>query len=161
MTQKQVLPAFVLVSNPTVRWPVSVQVPVDGGASTEYGFTGTFRVLSESDLAAALPARTEEDLNKRKWVDVLAENAECLPRVMVGWDVLDPDGRPVPIEHLPAALTGPHGKWLAAGIHQAILQIRLGLPARPPAIEGNSPTAPESGSAAQSDDPDPMSSKTT
>lgn len=160
MNQQPPLPAFVLAPNPTVRWPVSVQVPADGGTCVEYGFTGTFRMLSESDFATLLPPRTEEELKGRKWVEVLAENAERLPRLMVDWDVRDPDGRPVPIAHLPEALVGEHGKWLGAGIHQAILQIRLGMPARPPAAEGNSPTAPESGSAAQSVEPGPTSTPT-
>ncbi|MFN3987580.1 MAG: hypothetical protein ACK4KV_18985 [Rhodocyclaceae bacterium] len=155
------VPAFVLVPDPRVRWPVTVRVPADGGAFVEQGFTGVFRVLPEEALATLFPVRDEEEIKDRRWTDVLAENAKKLPEVLVDWDVKDPQGKPVPISCLAAALTGEHGKWLAAGIHQAIVQLRLGMPARAGATEGNSPTAPAPGSAAQSATTDPTSTPTT
>ncbi|WP_418646559.1 hypothetical protein ACNQFN_11525 [Thauera butanivorans] len=158
--QQQPAPAFVLVSNPTVQWPVTVQVPTNGGTFAPHRFTGTFRVMAESDYLALFPQRSEADAAKREFADVLAENAEALPRVLVGWDVKGPDGAPVGIEHLAAALRGEHGAFLGAGIRRAVTEIRFGLPAQPPATLGNSPTAPDIGSGAQQDDPAPTSSPT-
>lgn len=161
MQQQSTVPAFVLDADPRVSWPVTVRVPVDGGAFVDQRFTGVFRVLPEDAFAKLFPARAEDEIKDRKWVEVLAENAAKLPEVLVDWDVKDPQGQSVPVTHLPAALTGVHGKWLAAGIHQAIVQLRLGMPAKPGATEGNLPTAPATGSAAQSGQADPTSTPTT
>jgi len=141
-------PAFVINANPTVQWPVSVHMPANGGTFAAHRFTGTFRVLPEEDYLALFPLRSEEEMKSRKVMDVLSENAEVLPRVLVAWDVKDPHGAPVGIEHLPAVIIGPTGRFLSAGIMQAITEIRVGIPATPPATLGNSPTAPGTGSGA-------------
>lgn len=153
-------PAFVLVRNPTVQWPVTVNVPTDGGTFAPHCFTATFRVLTEEGYLEIFPHRSDEDAKKMLWKDVLDAHAASLPKVVVGWDVKDTDGAPVSIEHLPAALRGEHGKFLAAGLVQAATEIRIGMPARAPAVLGNSPTAPGTGPDAPPADLAPTSSPT-
>ncbi len=157
----QPAPAFILDPNPTVKWPVTVHVPADGGLFIEQRFTGTFRVLPEKDYLAMFPLRSEEELKKRTMEQALAEHAEVLPGVLVGWDVKDPAGRPIGIDQLPSVLRGPSGRFMAAGVVGAITEIRVGIPARngadaqPGATLGNSSPAPAAGHETLQDSEDP------
>lgn len=146
------LPPFVLIADPVVEWPVRVQIPLDGGFQ-EQEFIGRFRVLPEEAFAALFPDRKPAELAERLWTDVLTENAKAIPQVLVGWNVRDEKGKPVSIHVLPELLVGPYGKWLAAGLRTAIMQIRVGIPATrtPGATEGNSQPAPDTGSGAQAE----------
>lgn len=157
--------AFVIDPNPTVRWPVTVRIPVEGGFE-EWRFTGIFKVLPEEDFEAwddlpegadrrlsEVPAdNAQSDVPKgtdRKLSEVLADNARKFAGVLVGWDeVTDPAGRPVTFTAalLEEQVCGPRGLALSAGINKALQQIRFGLsPDQPGAALGNSVAPPAAG----------------
>lgn len=50
MTDKKTAPAFCIDPAPTIEWPVTVSIPVDGGKTAEYQFTGRFKRLSDAEL---------------------------------------------------------------------------------------------------------------
>ncbi len=137
--------AFVIDLNPTVRWPVIVQIPAEGGFE-EWRFTGVFKVLPEEDFEAWDDAPEGAD---RKLSAVLADNARKFAGVLVGWDeVTDPAGRPVTFTTalLQEQVCGPRGLALSAGINKALQQIRFGLsPDQPGAALGNSVAPPAAG----------------
>lgn len=155
---KASLPAFVVVSAPTVVWPVIVYVPVDG-KHVQHVFNGTFRVLSEQEHQEMFPPR--DDVDEPDWPAILADNADKLPRVMLGWDVRDEAGEAVAIEMLPSLITGPSGKWVSAGIRRALGEIVFGADAQTGAAAGNSQPAPGDGSGAQPSAEAPTSSSQT
>lgn len=145
--------AFVIDPTPTVRWPVIVQIPAEGGFE-EWRFIGIFKVLPEEDFEAwdDAPEDAEDDAPKvadRKLSAVLADNARKFAGVLVGWDeVTDPAGRPVTFTTalLQEQVCGPRGLALSAGINKALQQIRFGLsPDQPGAALGNSVAPPAAG----------------
>lgn len=153
--------AFVIDPTPTVRWPVIVQIPVEGSYE-EWRFTGIFKVLPEEDFEAwdDAPEGPEDDASEgakndapkvadRKLSAVLADNARKFAGVLVGWDeVTDPAGRPVAFTTalLQEQVCGPRGLALSAGINKALRQIRFGLsPDQPGAALGNSVAPPAAG----------------
>lgn len=137
--------AFVIDPTPTVRWPVTVRIPVEGGFE-EWRFTGIFKVLPEEAFEAW--DDVPEDAG-RKLSEVLADNARKFAGVLVGWDgVTDPEGRPVTFTAglLQEQVCGPRGLALSAGINKALQQIRFGLsPDQPGAALGNSVAPPAAG----------------
>ena len=70
---------FVFVKDYRFRWPVKVEVPVDGAYETQE-FTGRFRVLEEAELQAVVQQGDEALANA----------------VMVGFEDVSIDGAPVP-----------------------------------------------------------------
>lgn len=145
---------FILQKDPTVRWPVTVAMPADGGAIAEFRFEAAIRVLSEADYERILPPQAEgegaqeAEIKRRTMVDVLAQNARILPQFVADWfGPADPTGAAVPVAALPEQLTGPYGKFLAVGLYRAVFQVRNGIPAEdiPGASEGNSAPLPAAG----------------
>lgn len=140
---------FVVDAAPTVRWPVSLKLPVDGGFA-DFQFHALLRVYSEEDYERLLPANPVEDTEKATLLkDVLAANARLLPPFVVGWDeVLGADGLPLPVSALPGLITGPYGKALSIGLYRAIGEVRYGLEPDTGATAGNSAPLPAAGSTA-------------
>lgn len=152
--------AFVILENPTVRWPVNVRVPVDGGFE-EWRFTGVFRVLTEEEFDAwgvkpaieaidpSAPAPEPVEAPARPLSQVLADNADKFAQVLVGWDdVTDANGQSIPFTAgvFKAQVTGPNGRALSVGINTALAQIRYGVsPDQPGAALGNSAPPPAAG----------------
>ena len=147
--------AFVIVSNPVIRWPVGVCVPADDGRIEEWQFTGVFRVLSEEEFEVwggkpALGAATVEgEVAPPHLAEILANNAIKFAEVMVGWDgVVDSRGEQVQFsaDMLRSQINGPHGRALSIGINNALRQIRYGVaPDQPGAVLGNSAPPPAAG----------------
>lgn len=152
--------AFVIVANPTVRWPVAVRIPADDGRIEEWQFTGIFRVLSESEFevwsdtpeiddGASAPEAFPAKVAALQLSEVLARNADKFAEVLVGWDgVMSESGEPVPfsVELFKAQVTGKHGRALSVGINKALGQIRYGVePDQPGAALGNSVLQPADG----------------
>ena len=142
---------FVIEKEPTVVWPVTVEIPA-GGQLEKHRFEATFRVLPEAAYAEieAQVATVLEKIaaSKGRMNELVARNAELLPPLVVSWDGPQAeDGTPVPVGDLPALLTGPYGAPLAKGLSRAINQIRLGVPAEDvaSAAEGNSAPSPAAG----------------
>lgn len=151
MTDKKTAPAFCIDPAPTIEWPVTVSIPVDGGETAEYQFTGIFKRLSDAELDEVLgidKAEKTEALPEIKPGDgggelvagepfvpaprmqeVLRENAELFPKLLVGWSgVKNSAGADAPFEitSLKAQVTGPNGKFLSTGLWRAIAEIRSG-----------------------------------
>jgi hypothetical protein len=66
-----------------IRWPVTIPVPVDGGASKDEKFMAHFLVIGQEE-----------------YKDIAKEGDKALlARVLVGWDeeaIKDADGNPLP-----------------------------------------------------------------
>lgn len=139
---------FVIDPQPKVRWPVRVSLPADGGHA-DFLFHADIRVFAEDDYDALLPARPA-DVDGRPLKDILAQNAELLPKFVAGWDgVTHPDGSAVPVSELPTLLIGPYGRPLSVGLFRAIGEVRYGLdPDLGGASEGNSAPPSAAGSTA-------------
>lgn len=63
--------AFVLTTNRTVKWPVTVKVPRDGGSTADQKFTAVFEILDKDQIDGLCPEKIDEAL---------------LARAFVGWD---------------------------------------------------------------------------
>ncbi|NTV10483.1 MAG: hypothetical protein HGA47_06875 [Zoogloea sp.] len=139
---------FFLDEAPVVEWPVRVRIATAAGFA-ERGFTGRFRLYSEAEYEDMSP-KPELDADgkplERSLKTILAENASILPRLLIGWDVKTPAGEPVPIEALPAHLTGPNGRALSSGIWSAVTELRYGIDFSGGASSGNSGKPPAAGS---------------
>lgn len=141
MTDKKTAPAFCIDPAPIIEWPVTVSIPVDGGETAEYQFTGIFKRLSDAELDEVLgigkaPEIEPDDgetatagLVTKRMQEVLRENAELFPKLLVGWSgVKNSAGADAPFEitSLKAQVTGPNGKFLSTGLWRAIAEIRSG-----------------------------------
>ncbi|ATE60169.1 hypothetical protein [Thauera sinica] len=146
---------FVIDPCPTVRWPVTVRIPADGGPA-DFRFEADIRVHSEEAYARVLPPEADAPflpddvpaLSKKTMAEVLQENAHYLPMHVVGWHgVIDAQGKPVSVESLPEQiLYGPYGIALSRGLWRAINEVRYGLdPYQPGATAGNSAPSPDAG----------------
>ena len=136
---------FVIDTAPTIKWPVTVSVPVDGGQVGTYQFTGIFKRLSDEELDKLLsveepaklePAKDGEGMTigtvierRPRMQDTLRENAELFPQLLVGWENVKTSSgvdAPFGIEALQKQITGPNGKFLSIGLWQAVAEIRSG-----------------------------------
>ena len=151
MTDKKPVPAFVIDPAPTIEWPVTVSIPVDGGETAEYQFTGIFKRMSEAELdevlgvddakkTKALPEIKPDDgvvelvagepfIPAPRMQEVLRENAELFSKLQVGWrGVKNSAGAEVAfdIAILQAQITGTIGRFLSVGLWRAIAEIRTG-----------------------------------
>ena len=79
--------AFVLKQSDTYTWPVSFEIPVDGGRHERHSFDGEFKRLPQSRI---------------REIGKLIEDGEILDgavaaEVLVGWvGVTDADGKEIP-----------------------------------------------------------------
>lgn len=119
------LPLFTLAKPKDIKWPVVVRLPVDGGETAEYQFTGVFARKSEQEYADILGA-APEGLPVR---EILERNALLFPQLMTGWEGITysagTEAAFTP-ELLAAQITGPNGQYLSAGLWVAIAEIRSG-----------------------------------
>jgi len=77
---------FKIAENPTYKWPVTVQVPKDGGKFVPATFTAELKALGQGDIDRAIAAASNGD-----------DNADILLEVLVGWSgVQDADGTELP-----------------------------------------------------------------
>lgn len=153
MTDKKTAPDFVIDPAPTIKWPVTVKLPVDGGERVEFEFTGIFKRLSDAELdkvlgvkepkkLKALPKIKPDDggelihgeivetLPAAKTIqEVLRDNAEKLPQLLIGWErVKKANGEDAAfsIKTLQAQILGVDGKFISAGLWNAVYEIRNG-----------------------------------
>lgn len=143
MTEKKAAPTFMIDTATTIKWPVTVHLPVDGGEIAEFQFTGEFKRLSEEELDNLLgtgETAAEEELeasiervgepkpDPKRLAKVLAENAELFPQILVGWEGVTLAGDEVPfrVETLKKQITGPNGAFISKGLWLAIAEIRNG-----------------------------------
>jgi len=128
---------FVVDAAVTIKWPVTVSLPVDGGEIADYCFTGIFKRLSDEEMDKLLDKpKTISDTQAEdtRIQDVLRENADIFPKLMIGWEGVKTaagEDSPFSIEILKSLITGPNGKFTSVGIWSAIREIRNG------AIRGN------------------------
>ena len=79
--------AFVLKQTDTYKWPVTVEIPIDGGRFDKQTFDAEFKRLSQDRNNAILE---DARMGNASDVDVCAE-------ILVGWSgVNDADGKEVP-----------------------------------------------------------------
>jgi len=133
------VPAFTIDPAPTIEWPVTVDIPVDGGASAAFQFTGVFKRLPEAELDKLLgvdvgaihesPEAPEAEAKEKRIQDVLRENAELFPQLLVGWEgVKTASGADAEFsaESLKVQITGANGRFLSIGLWRAVSEIRHG-----------------------------------
>ena len=76
---------FVLAEEVVVEWPVSINVPQDGGSHQTQRFTAKFKIIGTRRAEEIMEANRE------------TADAALLAEVFVGWgeDVTDEDGNPL------------------------------------------------------------------
>jgi hypothetical protein len=150
MNEKKPTPLFVIDAPDVIEWPVTVHLPVDGGETAEFCFTGIFKRLSDAELDTLLGVEGPAKLKPmphdgggelvvgeivealppaKRMAEVLRENADLFPQILVGWkQVKTTSGEDVPFsDHcLQAQVTGPNGRFVSAGLWRAIAEIRNG-----------------------------------
>ena len=75
---------FKLQKPESVKWPVEVNIPRDGGHTTKATFNAQFRIIDQDEFSGIYDQKgTDRDL---------------ISRVCVGWDqtVCDESGEPIP-----------------------------------------------------------------
>lgn len=109
---------FKLAEQNQVRWPVTVQVPQDGGTVRDVEIGIDYRLLTKAEAASI-----------KNMPDALAET-RMLDHV-VGWDdrVVDTDGKPVPFsrDNLLALL---EYDFVARAVVLGLYQASRGAPAK-------------------------------
>ena len=79
--------AFVLKQSDTYSWPVSFDIPVDGGRHQRVTFDGVFKRVSQSRLREIGQLIQEDQLTE----------AELVSEILVGWSgITDDSGKDVP-----------------------------------------------------------------
>ncbi|MDR0701328.1 MAG: hypothetical protein LBF61_02795 [Azoarcus sp.] len=142
-------PVFKIVDNPTVWWPVTLNVPVDGGVHEQRRIEACIRVLPESTYQEKLePLAARQRELRDNPAAVLDLSAAHLREYVVDWrGIVDTEGA-IPISGLPDLIRGPYGRPLTDGLWRAIAEVRFGLP---PQHEGatakNSVPSPAPGQA--------------
>lgn len=145
--------AFIIDSNPSIWWPVSVSVPRPQGPVTQQ-FKAKIAVLSEEAFEELFaPQADDVPAAEQALKDILARNARILPKLILDWDVKNTVGEIISISELPGHLTGPYGRALSIGLNRAINEIRYGLPSNDNADDepteganvGNSERSPDAG----------------
>ena len=163
MTDKKTAPAFVIDPALTIKWPVTVKLPVDGGERVEFEFTGIFKRLSDAELDKVLGIEEPKKLKAlpeikpdsekllagypdgagelihgelaetpppaKTMQEVLRDNAEKLPQLLIGWErVKQANGEDAAfsIKTLQAQILGVNGKFISAGLWNAVYEIRNG-----------------------------------
>jgi hypothetical protein len=140
--KQQVVPLFVVDSAPTIKWPVTVHLPVDGGVTAAFQFTGIFKRLSDEELDKLLGVKESPKIepgdggelvtgmvSSPRMREVLRENAELFPQILIGWEqVRNAAGDDVSfsVEALQAQVVGPNGRFLSFGLWKAVSEIRIG-----------------------------------
>lgn len=144
---------FVIDTPPTIKWPVVVTLPVDGGQTAEYQFTGVFTRMPDDELDALMnldkpqpkplpeigpdtgelivgealvPAVPDKTMR-----EILLANAEKFPKLLVGWEgVKRASGADAEfsVAALREQILGVNGKFLSAGLWRAVHEIRNGAP---------------------------------
>jgi len=139
MSNKKNHPLFVVDATDTVKWPVIVNIPVDGGEFAPFQFTGIFKRKSESEYESILQSTLAEIgpadeaaaelLAGKRRSEILADNADLFLQLLVGWeDVRNAAGGPVEFsaQVLLDQITGVNGGYLSIGLWAAIHEIRNG-----------------------------------
>lgn len=139
MSKDKTLPLFVIDRAATIKWPVIVRIPVDGGEFASYQFTAVFKHLPEDEYDAIMNAKVLKAIpgdapkidavpgNTR--ADTLRENAELLPQLMTGWEgVRDSSGATIEFtaDMLRKQIVGVNGAYLSSGLWTALAEIRNG-----------------------------------
>ena len=84
--------AFVLKQSDTYSWPVSFDVPVDGGRHERQTFDGEFKRLPQSKIGPMVA-----ELQKVDDLGELERITEIAKDVLVGWSgINDDDGKEIP-----------------------------------------------------------------
>lgn len=79
--------AFVLKQSDTYSWPVSFDIPVDGGRFQRVTFDGVFKRVSQSRLREIGQLIQDEQITE----------AEVATEILVGWSgITDDDGKEMP-----------------------------------------------------------------
>jgi hypothetical protein len=114
-----------------LRWPVVVELPVDGGNTRKFTFTGVFRRLSEDQKEQfGKDVGNDAMSSDTNWVESFIER---VMQIMVGWeDVCDHDGKSVEFsaEALRRAIRAPSGVAVMKGINRAITEYETGTKAK-------------------------------
>lgn len=130
---------FTIPSNkPTaITWPVSVDVPDDGGKIRKFEFTGTFNLLDDdakdaiaAESRAAAPAEDGSDEAVNAWKAV---SVDRIMHFLADWKgVVDQDKNPVPFskDNMLAIARTSVGVSFLRGINTAINEINVGARAK-------------------------------
>lgn len=74
---------FKLEEQKNIKWPVTVNIPCDGGRTTKGEFTAHFELLPQDEF-------------REIYAQDNASDEDLLRRVLTGWDgVADADGQPI------------------------------------------------------------------
>lgn len=72
---------FVLDQSGTYKWPVTVEIPVDGGKHEKHNFKGEFKRTTQSRIKEILDLVGKGDL----------EDADVVEEILVGWEGIEDD----------------------------------------------------------------------
>jgi hypothetical protein len=117
----------------SITWPVSVDVPDDGGKIRKFEFTGIFNLLDDdakdaiaADARAAAPAENGSEESVNAWKAVAVDR---IMNFMTDWKgVVDPDKNPVAFseDSMLAIARTSLGVSFLRGINTAINEINVG-----------------------------------
>lgn len=79
-----------LAQKDTFTWPITVEIPADGGKFEKHVFTAEFRRLPRSEIDVLMRDVGESNDPERA-------TANIVDQILLGWNgVVDADGQPVP-----------------------------------------------------------------
>jgi hypothetical protein len=77
---------FKISQNPTYTWPVSFELPTDGGRTEKFTFDAVFKRLKQSEI---------EDMRKQIETSEI-NDADMVRQVLVGWNGVHDDTGEIP-----------------------------------------------------------------
>lgn len=84
--------AFVLKQSDTYSWPVTVEIPIDGGRFDKHSFDAEFKRLPQSKVAPMVA-----ELDRLDGASDLERLTEMAGEILVGWSgITDDAGKEVP-----------------------------------------------------------------
>ncbi|WP_047243153.1 hypothetical protein [Chromobacterium subtsugae] len=119
--------AFVVKKDETIRWPVKVQLPADGGLTMEQEFLGVFKRVAPEAVIALAQQGVDESVT---FPAMLQANVDKFGQLLVGWDgVTDAVGAALPfsLDLLRQLVTGPDGAAFSRGIWEAVNELTYGV----------------------------------
>ncbi|MEN2424724.1 hypothetical protein AA0N74_01595 [Chromobacterium vaccinii] len=119
--------AFIMKQNDTIRWPVKVQLPADGGLKSDQEFLGVFKRLAPEVVIALAQQDVDETAS---FTAMLQANVDKFGQLLVGWEgVTDAAGAALPfnLDLLHQLVTGPDGAAFSRGIWEAVNELTYGV----------------------------------
>lgn len=118
---------FKIARSNVILWPVTINLPVDGGKTQEVKVKVKFKRMPEDDYMALVEKHRGPEGEPA--ASAIQFNVGMLSELVADWpDLADEEGQPLEYapEHLERMLRGEDGLYISNGLFDAYNEIRFG-----------------------------------